>query len=308
MRSSGRTSGRVERPEQNHLAGTGKKAIKRADDAHPSGVRYGRRGLLRLRSRLSDRDLAVLHSLAGLKFATTKHLERLHFQDTGLSAQWAARGTRQALARLHDLSLIERLERRIGGMRAGSASYVYKLTPAGARLIGTANRRRSREPSLAHLAHVLEVAELVVRLHERSRTGDVELVAVETEPECWRSFVGHHGARALLKPDLRVTLGVGAHELHWFVEQDRGSEHRPALTRKITTYVAAWREGGEQVRAGVFPRVLWVVPDDQRAEVITEVCDSTSGVPEGMFAVTTNDQAVEVLTGADVTGGAGGTS
>jgi hypothetical protein len=60
--------------------------------------------------------------------------------------------------------------------------------------------------------------------------------------------------------------------------------------------VAAWRDGGEEVRAGVFPRVLWVVPDDRRAEVIAEVCASTSGVPEGMFAVSVTDQAVTVLT------------
>jgi hypothetical protein len=139
---------------------------------------------------------------------------------------------------------------------------------------------------------------LVVLLNEHAREGHgaVELLAVETEPECWRSFVGHHGASVLLKPDLRITLGLGEHELHWFIELDRATEHRAALTRKITAYVAGWRDGGEEARAGVFPRVLWAVPDHERAAVITEVCATTSGVPEGMFLTATTEQAVAVLT------------
>jgi hypothetical protein len=145
---------------------------------------------------------------------------------------------------------------------------------------------------------VLDVAELVVQLHEHARTsaGTIELLSVETEPDCWRNFVGHYGSRTILKPDLRVTLGISEHELHWFIELDRATEHRAALVRKVTTYVAAWRDGGEEVQAGVFPRVLWAVPDDHRAEVIAEVCATTSGVPEGMFAVSLTDQAVVTLT------------
>jgi hypothetical protein len=296
MTTSGRSSGRVESAQPDYLVEAANPAIKSADDVHPSGARHGRRRLAELRTQLSDRELAVLHSLADLKFATTKLIERLHFHGLGLTPQWAARGARETLAGLHDLGLIERLQRRIGGLRAGSASYVHRLTSAGARLIGHDNRRRSREPSLAHLAHVLAVAELVVRLHERARHQDVELLSIETEPACWRPFVGHHGARVLLKPDLRVTLGVGEHELHWFAEVDRGTEHRPALSRKITAYVTAWQDGGEETRAGVFPRVLWVVPDERRGDVIRGVWQSLSVVPEGMFLAAVTERAIEVLT------------
>jgi hypothetical protein len=140
------------------------------------------------------------------------------------------------------------------------------------------------------------VAELVVQLHERSRSNDIELLSVETEPACWRSFLNAYQRQQLLKPDLRATLGVGPHELHWFVELDRGTEHRPALARKITAYVNAWQDGGEQARAGVFPRVLWVVPADDRAEAIASVWQSTDTVPEGMFLATTTDRAIDVLT------------
>jgi hypothetical protein len=145
---------------------------------------------------------------------------------------------------------------------------------------------------------VLDVADLVVRVHECARTDPtIEAVNVQTEPTCWRPFVGAHGARVLLKPDLRLTIATGEQELHWFVELDRGSEHRPVLTRKLNAYLAAWRDGGEQARAGVFPRVLWVMPDDQRADVIRSVWQSLPGVPSGIFLATTSDQAVEALTG-----------
>lgn len=298
MTASGRTSGRVVEESGNDLADGAAGAVIGADSyAAASAARFGRRQLAEIHASLSDRDLAVLRSVAALHFVTTRQLERLHFHGLGLSPQWAARGARQTLARLHDLKLLDRLERRIGGVRAGSASFVYALSRAGSRLLHDHNRRRSREPSLAHLSHVLDVAELVVRLHERARTGgDIDLLDVETEPACWRSFIDSKGRQRTLKPDLRATLGAGSAELHWFVELDRGTEHRPALVRKIQAYLAAWEDEGEQTRVGVFPRVLWVVPDARRAEVVAQVCNSLSGVPVGMFEVATSDRAVTALT------------
>ncbi len=294
---SARPSGRVgQELEPHHLTPPAPTSNTHADDGRRRVVRHGRRQLAELGHQLSDRDLAVLRAVAALHFATARQLERLHFHDGHATSLAAARACRRALARLHDLRLLDRLDRRVGGTRAGSASFVYALSRVGTHLLGDSNRRRSREPSLAHLAHVLAVAELVVQLHERARMGDVELLSVETEPGCWRSFLDAHQRQRLLKPDLRVTLGVGAHELHWFVELDRGSEHRPALARKITTYVDAWQDGGEQTRSGVFPRVQWVVPDEDRAAVITSVWQSMDTVPEGMFAAVTTKRAVEALT------------
>jgi hypothetical protein len=92
-----------------------------------------------------------------------------------------------------------------------------------------------------------------------------------------------------------LTLATVSHELHWFVEVDRGNEHRGALTHKITSYVAAWRDGGEQVRAGVFPRVLWIVPTDQRAAALRELWTSTPGVPSGMMTTTVRAAAIDAL-------------
>ncbi len=298
MSPSYRLSDRAAEQARNRLAQRGDAANSDADGGSRSltSTRVGRRQLAAARTSLSDRDLAVLRSLEALHFATTKQLERLHFASGDTTPLAAARSTTRSLSRLHGLQLVDRLDRRVGGVRAGSAAFVWHLAPAGARLFGDASRRRSREPSLAHLAHVLAVAELVARLHERARLGDVELLAVEAEPICWRPLIAPHGGRVWLKPDLRLTIGRDEHELHWFVEVDRGSEHRSALIRKLRVYLAAWRDGGEQARAGVLPRVLWATPDHHRAQVITRVWQSLTGVPDGLFVASATDRAVAVLT------------
>lgn len=182
---------------------------------------------------------------------------------------------------------------------AGSAAFVWRLTPAGARLVGI-RYRQSREPGLTHLSHTLEVAELVVRLHERERTTACILLEVQTEPACWR-HLARHGDHVWLKPDLRLTValsapGVRGQKAHWFIEVDRATENYQALVRKIDAYLAAWHDGGEQTSVGVFPGVAWVVPHSQRAQQIEQILAGTSGVSRGMFTVTTRNQAITTLT------------
>jgi hypothetical protein len=127
----------------------------------------------------------------------------------------------------------------------------------------------------------------------------VEVIEVQGEPDCWRSITAPHGGRLLLKPDLRLTVGVGDRELHWFVEQDNNSEHRPVLTRKCQAYLQAWRDATEQTTSGVFPRVLWVVPDEIRAAVMHSVIGGLKDAPADMFIVATTERAMPVLCGAD---------
>lgn len=303
MSDSDRYSGREVEPTTNYLANRTEVTNSGADDNailttnNARNGRIGQRQLTRIKSSLSDRQLSILVSLGRLRILSGRHVERLLYPVTEFTALSAARSSRRDLAQLYQLQLVDRLDRRIGGLRAGSGSFLYTLSPLGARLLGHTARRRSREPSLAHLDHVLDVAELVIRLHESARAGRVDLVQVQTEPDCWRPLVGPHGSRLTLKPDLRVTLGVEDKELHWFIEIDRGSEHRPVLVRKCQVYVSAWRDGREQAQSGVFPRVLWVVPDTERETVVRRVAERQAGAPSGMFMTTTNDRALSVLLG-----------
>src|SRR5687768_17285305 len=89
----------------------------------------------RLRASLSDRDLAVLRSVADLRYVTGKQLQTLHFDGDHQTDLTAARTCRRVLERLSDLAVLRRLERTVGGVRAGSGAYVYGLGPAGHRLL-----------------------------------------------------------------------------------------------------------------------------------------------------------------------------
>jgi hypothetical protein len=118
---------------------------------------------------------------------------------------------------------------------------------------------------------------------------------VQAEPACWRPYTGWYGDRRILKPDLSLTLGLGKWRLHWFVEIDRATEHRPALARKLAAYETAWRGGGEQYRRGVFPGVCWVVPD-RRGPRSSRRCAPSPVPPTRCSTVTTPNAAVRVLT------------
>ncbi len=270
-----------------------------------SGPRKGRRQLGALAAELSVRDHAVLASVAQLRLLTARQIERLHFgggqpAPTPLSR---ARSCRRALERLARNRLLTRLERRIGGMRAGSASFIYAIGPAGQRLVEQSGpRRRHREPSSPFVEHTLAVGELYVRLHEAARDGRLALLApVEPEPQCWRTLSSVGGTRSWLKPDLAIDLAAGEYEYRWFVEVDLGTEHRPALLRKCRAYESYYRSGVEQAAHGVFPRVLWVARDAARAEHIRAVIASTSQLTAGLFLVSTDCAAVDVLTGGKET-------
>ena len=86
------------------------------------GRRWERRKVV-AGSELSTRDLAILGDLARLRLLTGRLIERLHFQDG--SPLTAARKSRSSLQRLYEWGLIVRLERQIGGIRAGSSGFVY---------------------------------------------------------------------------------------------------------------------------------------------------------------------------------------
>ena len=235
-------------------------------------ARLGRARVERARSELSDRDWRVLADLARVRLLTTQHIERLHFQDGSPLTQ--ARRTRRSLQRLTQLDVIHRFARRVGGVRAGSAGTTYGLATLGQRLIdaagpaGGARRRRPWEPSAQFFAHVLAVSELYVQLREAERTCELDLLDFDAEPACWRKHVDVGGSANVVKPDAYIRIGLGEFEEYRFVEVDLGSESLSVIARKAETYVDYWRSGHEQRRSGVFPQVLFAVPDEHRAEQI----------------------------------------
>ena len=252
-----------------------------------------------MREQLSDRDLAVVGQVAQLKLMTGRQIERVHFTvEQHATALTAARTCRRVLERLVDDRLLVRLDRRVGGVRAGSASFVYGLGPVGQRVLGLDGpRRRFREPTTTFVAHTLAISELMVTLTLGDRRGEFDLLRLEAEPTCWRPL-----GTQQLRPDLFVGLGSGDYEYRHFIEVDLGTESLPRLLAKCQTYDAYYRSGAEQQTHGIFPRVLWLMHDEQRAVRLRDVIERNRSMTPELFVVTTNDGAFEALTGDVVRG------
>lgn len=242
-----------------------------------------------VRDRLGERDLRLARHVAELRFVSGGQLARLCFADT------TPRVARQGLLRLTQLRVLERLPRPIGGVRNGSAGFVYYLGVAGQRLAveqgWTAKRRtrRSVVPGTLFVRHALAVSELHVRLIEAERQGDFDLLALDPEPTCWRT-----SGSLVLKSDSFVRLGFKDFEDSYFIEIDRGTEGSQTIETQLERYVAYYLSGHEQAERGVFPAVLWLVPDERRKGTIESCIEGLRSGRE-LFAVAAFDDALKAL-------------
>jgi hypothetical protein len=255
-----------------------------------SASRVSARRLDVLAGRLGDRDREVMTFVADWRLASGSQLCRLLFGGDD-------RAARRALKRLSDWRISDRLARRVGGVRRGSAGFVYCLGPAGHRLLAREglSLRRLGTPGNRHLAHVLAITELNVRLTEADQRGELELLSLEPEPQCWRAFIGPAGTRVVVKPDLAIRIGVGALEDRWLIEVDRATERLTTIHAKARRYVAHARSGSEQREHGTYPRVLWTVPTPQRGDAIRDTLARLAPSERALFEVELFDAAAGFL-------------
>ena len=252
-------------------------------------------------ARLSNRDLAVLKWISDLRFVSGSQLTRLCFMD-GSDPMISARTSRRSLLRLTRLELLARLPRRVGGVRSGSAGFIYRLGIAGQRLAEVRGwqperpRRRSLVPGSLFLEHTLQVAELHARLTEAERSGRIELLELAAEPLCWRYyFDGLGGQRECLKPDSYVRLGIGPYEDSSFVEVDRGTIGSRTIERQMAVYASYHRTGLEQDRTGVFPRVVWLANTAERMRTLNDCIERQPSEERALFVTGSFDDALTVL-------------
>ncbi len=263
--------------------------------ARPS--RVSRRALTVIRDRLSARDWAVLQTIADHRFVTTAQLQAFHFTDHTTDDS-AARVCRRVLARLRRDRLIAGLARRVGGIRAGSASRVWYLDCAGDRLLRTPStpRRRAYEPSLYFLQHTLAVVDTHLRLVALAQRGRLTLVQVQTEPQCHRHYRGLSGAGLVLKPDLFVVTASATYEDRWFIEVDQGTESRRRLLAKCQEYEAYRRSGIEQGRHQVFPLVIWLIADGSRRDALRDAIARDPQLRADLFRLVTPAAISQLVT------------
>jgi hypothetical protein len=247
-------------------------------------------------SQLSPLDHAVLRLVARTRLCSGAQLARLLWNEGQPESN--ARQARRTLSRLTEWRILDRLPRSVGGRRAGSRGFIYSLGPSGVRLLDRETGVRVRRlgvPGDRFIAHVLSCTELVVRMEKSARRGDLDVIEIQGEPECWRGFLSGFGGRVVLRPDLFVRIGVGALEDRWLLECDMATEASGTLLAKLKRYLAYYRSGNEQRDHGIFPRVLWAVPDARRADQIEKVLRQLPAEAGRLFTVCLLDEVIERL-------------
>lgn len=245
------------------------------------------------RDHLSDRDHTILADLERIRVLTGAQLQRLWFADIAQSSR--ARDRRRVLARLVHHGFVSTLDRRIGGVRAGSAGHIYRLTPTARRLFEMQREqptRRARTPGTPFLNHALAVSDIYVMLIEASRINNFRVSTFDTEPACWHP--AENGS--YLKPDAYLVLATPTYRDCWWLEIDRATESKPRIKRKIRSYIDHLTTGGTGPD-GIPPRILFTTPDTARRNTISKVITilAAEARMDQMVCVTTQTNAHQFL-------------
>jgi hypothetical protein len=252
-----------------------------------------------MNDNLSERDWQILLTVRSFRFLTTRQLARQHFGARGPTCS-IPRQVNHALGRLRDLGLLTNLERRIGGVRSGSSGHIWQITNSGNRLLAerhheAAQRVRPSEPGASFLEHTLAIAETVICLQEASTGKDVNLTRFELEPECWRNYLARGGSTRTLKPDLGAVTRTPKFEDVWFFEVDRDTETPARVVRKCLQYQEYRDTGAEQRVLGIFPAVVWVVPNRKRRETLRTRLSAEQNLDRDLFVVIQPDEIGDLI-------------
>jgi len=249
-----------------------------------------------IEQQLTPTHRAIIKTLSIVRVATSKQLERLHF----ISGN---RGTRlrmcnYTLRRMTDLGVLVRWRRPNGGPGGGSEVFCYALDRPGQLIARPDSARRSKHwlypyPDVTYLPHRLAVTEVYVLAHEAAAHG-FTLKKYESEPICWRRLP-MHTARTV-RPDAYLSLADARYVYHWFIEVDMGTEWPKRINEKLKIYYRYYQSGYEQYDLkGVFPKVLFLVPDLARKQQIEAVIHQQAHDARRLFRVELQSGAYEVL-------------
>lgn len=229
-----------------------------------------------IKQKLSEREKSVLLSILRCHFLTTAQIKRLHYKDS-VSDTAAMRAANRGAIKLRDLGLIVSLNRRIGGVRAGSGSFVWSITTAGLKVLSkinrslnVSNRKRIYEPTSNFLTHALAVSEVYLQLTEVARREAIALSDTTFEPDCWRAYSSRSGVATFIKPDLYAVISAEEYEDYYFFEIDNGTESPSRIVKKCMQYIDYYNSGTQQKKTHVFPYVVWIVPDEKRKKSLSE--------------------------------------
>ena len=263
-----------------------------------SPQRVSKKQLAETDSRLGERDRQLLAAVQQYRYLMTGQIGRLLFNDAA-NPSAGLRAASRSLKKLSGFGLVNSLSRRIGGVRAGSGSYIWHLTHAGERLLrlhgGKASpSRRHYEVSPYFLAHTLAVAETAIQLIEICREHAPQITALQLEPECWRAY-SSAGVSYSLKPDLYAATATEEYEDRYFIEVDLDTESPAKIIDKCEKYHAYYRSGLEQEESEMFPLTVWIVPSIKRKEHLLSHIRSAFIRQPKLFAVITLEELAQLI-------------
>ncbi|MGG5342167.1 replication-relaxation family protein [Enterococcus sp. AZ192] len=243
--------------------------------------------------KLDEREMEILEHLHKVKFATSDQLRRVFFTENKNETA-GLRACNRTTKRMKELGIIDHLAQQIGGKRGGSSGKIWTFSASGYNLLKLGNtklkagRKRLYEPtSILFLEHMLAINESYTKLLELDRQKKIELLEVQHEPRCWRTF-SERGISFYLKPDLFASL-VPAHEREfetvYFLEIDRATEAPIKVIKKCKQYINYFNSGIEQRQNGVFPFVVWITPNEKRCEQLTRYIHENLPKAEMLFRV-----------------------
>jgi len=251
-----------------------------------TAARMSRKQLENMAVDFQGRDRAIMEALENCRYMTTGQVADFGFSDHANQGA-AQRAANRTMNRLREMGLTSALDRRIGGVRAGSSSLVWGLTNPGSRLLNldsdTPVRKRHFEPSAQFLNHTLGISGLYTQL---LGCAGITVVEVQFEPSCWRNY-----GSAILKPDLYAVTSDGVYEDYWFIELDLATEAPSRVADKCGQYEAYYNTGAEQNNIGIFPAVVWIVPDEKRRKTVkNHIAQSRELQHKNLFTVILPDE------------------
>lgn len=214
----------------------------------------------RLRFLPTPRDRLVLEAIRTHGRLTREQIHRLFFRKPATGPV-----SRQAVnARLHKLASLGVLEAVVVNGGHGSGPYAYGLGSTGRQLLSSMNRS-PRGRATGAIWHLLEIAELRVRLQEELEVSGGELAEWVGEAAL-RSLL--HGRRDWPVPDALVHWRHRGREGTYMLEWDRGTETLAVLTAKLSRYMTFWRSRGQRQMLpglGLKPQLVIVLASAERA-------------------------------------------
>ena len=91
------------------------------------------------------------------------------------------------------------------------------------------------------------------------------------------------------------------YEDYWFFEVDLDTEAPSRVIKKCEHYGKYYLSGEEQKRTGVFPRVVWIAPDEKRqATLQRHISEDLSDYQDLFLVITLKDLTALIQTGTPV--------